>query len=288
MTAAAKELTATQPAVSQHIRSLENHLDTVLFVKSGRKLKPTSAAEVYYQKIQLALNTIAEQSEILRNSKRNPEINIIAHTGLASFWLLPKLPMLKTQLKAQCKEQWSAVTINVTLSDVDKPAMSIDDLPLQFGRFSDYPQAIPLLTESVCVIAGRAYAKTHHLSSHSAIDEVLRHPLIHMDERDNRWLNWRDFLLASDCILSEGREKVLLGNYHSVISQTRRNQGLALGWRGIIDELLADGALVKVTSVEHRRADYGYFIDTAGLDNRRLAVAHALFALISQNLIDSE
>lgn len=45
-TAAARLLHMTQPSVSQHIQSLEQHFDLQLFVRSGRHLRLTDAGEV--------------------------------------------------------------------------------------------------------------------------------------------------------------------------------------------------------------------------------------------------
>lgn len=274
VTAAAKELTATQPAVSQHIKWLEQNLNATLFVKSGRRLKPTPAAMQYYVSVQAALHSIAEQSEQLREAVPDNQVPIIAHTGLASLWLLPRLPALKQA----CPE----VSISVTLSDshvTDNARPSA--IYLQFGRLNQSPQHQSLFTERVCIVAGNDYAKNHDLSVKTPLLEALQHPLIHMDEADNRWLNWRDFLAPAKQPLPQHDDKILLGNYHSVVSQARRNHGLALGWRGIIDELLAGGELVQVTVYEQSRPDYGYFIDTAGLDDTRLAVVRALCGLVA-------
>lgn len=269
VTAAAKELTSTQPSVSQHIKWLEDNLNTVLFVKSGRRLKPTSAAEQYYAVIQQALHGIADSSQALRQQQHEPTVQIVAHTGLASLWLLPHLPTLKAQ--------FPQLVINVTLSDNDRE-ISDDDhvVKLQFGQFNRQDHVLPLFSENVCIIAGRDYAEQHQLNETTPLNVVLNHPLIHMDERDDRWLNWRAFLAQHGYALPDDRDKVLLGNYHSVVSQARRNVGLALGWIGIIDDLLAGGELVKVTAISHTRPDYGYYIALNQLNADATAVAYAI------------
>lgn len=268
VTAAAKELTSTQPSVSQHIKWLENNLDTPLFVKSGRQLKPTPEAQQYFATIQNALNSIADSSQTLRQRQTEPTVQIVAHTGLASLWLLPHLPTLKTA--------FPDIAINVMLSDNDDGQADAQVIQLQFGQLKQQVTTLPLFTESVCIVAGSEYAKQHGLGRHTRLTHVLTHPLIHMDDRDSRWLNWRLFLAHHGCRLPNDRDKILLGNYHSVVSQARRNSGLALGWIGIIDELLDSGELVRVTDIELSRPDYGYFIDTNGLNQNSLAVAKVL------------
>ncbi|PID65567.1 MAG: hypothetical protein CR975_06635 [Gammaproteobacteria bacterium] len=269
VTAAAKELTSTQPSVSQHIKWLENNLNTILFVKAGRRLKPTPDAEQYYATIQNALNTIAEHSQQLRQQYNEPTVQIVAHTGLASLWLLPYLPMLKAQ--------FPNIVINVMLSDNDDKVINAPHvIKLQFGKIKPQSGILPLFTESVCIVAGRDYAHQHHLDKNTALAVALQHPLIHMDESDSRWLNWHALLTETNYQLPVSSEKVLLGNYHSVISQARNNQGLALGWAGIIDGLLENGELVKITQIVKNRTDYGYYIDTDGLNDNATAVSSAI------------
>ena len=41
-TKAARQLSLTQPAVSQHIKQLEHDLDTILFIRGEKGLKPTA------------------------------------------------------------------------------------------------------------------------------------------------------------------------------------------------------------------------------------------------------
>lgn len=54
-TRAAKELSLTQPAVSQHIKQLEHDLDAALFIRGEKGLKPTPEGEIvvkYARRIQ--------------------------------------------------------------------------------------------------------------------------------------------------------------------------------------------------------------------------------------------
>ena len=50
-TRAAENLLITQPAASQHIRQIETHYGCTLFVKTGRGIEPTAAADLLYQRL---------------------------------------------------------------------------------------------------------------------------------------------------------------------------------------------------------------------------------------------
>lgn len=55
-TRAAEELHVTQPAVSQHIRQLEQHYGCALFEKTGRGVEPTAAADLLYRALDAMRN----------------------------------------------------------------------------------------------------------------------------------------------------------------------------------------------------------------------------------------
>ncbi|PSH70762.1 LysR family transcriptional regulator [Phyllobacterium brassicacearum] len=63
LSAAARELGLTQPAVSQQIAALERHLDVRLFHRSTRKLALTEGGETYYQHALHILRAVGEAEE---------------------------------------------------------------------------------------------------------------------------------------------------------------------------------------------------------------------------------
>lgn len=72
-TRAAETLLITQPAVSQHIRQLEQHYGCALFTKTGRGMEPTPAGELLYR----ALDT-------LENDEARLELELQALTAGAT------------------------------------------------------------------------------------------------------------------------------------------------------------------------------------------------------------
>src|SRR6266478_3907229 len=64
--AVARELGTTQPNISRHIASLEQHLGTRLLHRSTRKLTPTPDGERYYADTRRLLDAIAEAESNVR------------------------------------------------------------------------------------------------------------------------------------------------------------------------------------------------------------------------------
>jgi DNA-binding transcriptional LysR family regulator len=276
VTAAAKELTSTQPAISQHLKNLEVNLDTVLFSRQGRLLKPTESALKYYAIMEPLLVKMAEASEHLRTDiNTHNSVNIISNSGLAHFWLLPMLPALQAQ--------FPNLSINVTLSDAQCSAAN-NALVIGFGEVSGATvsnikpvkqhnlQRTILFAEEVCAVCSIDYAKKHNLGLESTISEIMQQPLIHMDEYESRWLNWRDWLQFFGHRLQKPEHIIFLGNYFAVITATQAGQGVALGWRCLMQHLLDQKQLVQVSGEAIRREGYGYYIETHrdNTDNYRL------------------
>ena len=254
VTAAAKELTSTQPAVSQHLKNLEANLNTQLFKRRGRLLHPTEAALNYYHSIEPLLSSMALAAEQLRSAKSTANlVNIVSNCGLAHFWLLPMIPDLQAK--------FPQLIINVTLSD-SAEYHSDDALLLSFGKLADSATKQTLFAEQVCAVCSAGYAQEHGLSLSSSPTEIAKQSLIHMDEAESRWLNWRNWLQHNDLQLADHKNLVLLGNYHSVISAVKKGQGVALGWLCLMQHHLQSGQLVQVSSTVVSREGYGYFIDT--------------------------
>ena len=93
MTAAARELATSQPAISQRIRQLEDALGLPLFDRTQRRPRLTADGRSYHEEIAGALRRIHGATRRLqaRASARNRELSIAVHFGFAHLWLLPRL-----------------------------------------------------------------------------------------------------------------------------------------------------------------------------------------------------
>jgi LysR family nitrogen assimilation transcriptional regulator len=66
-TAAAKREFTTQPGISQHIRKIEDRLDTQLFTRGSTSIEPTPAGDLYYKECSEILRLYANVLEELKN-----------------------------------------------------------------------------------------------------------------------------------------------------------------------------------------------------------------------------
>ena len=90
--AVARELGTTQPNISRHITSLEQHLGTRLLHRSTRKLTPTPEGERYYADSRRVLDAIAEAESNVRGQEiPSGVLRVACPTLLGRTYLLPRV-----------------------------------------------------------------------------------------------------------------------------------------------------------------------------------------------------
>ncbi|MGE0653532.1 MAG: LysR substrate-binding domain-containing protein, partial [Alphaproteobacteria bacterium] len=83
--------------------------------------------------------------------------------------------------------------------------------------------------------------------------------LIGLEDEHWHWMNWRQWLTSHGVEAAVGRPAITIESYPLVIDAARRGLGIALGWRGLVDDDLATGRLVAPLS-ERLRSRFGYHV----------------------------
>ena len=103
ITRASEELNISQPAVTKHIKNLENILETKLFERNNKGLKLTETGEKLYQKLKQPINEIIEIDKEFSKSKNitigshNHLLNKVFGESVNEFYL--EYPDINTDLK---------------------------------------------------------------------------------------------------------------------------------------------------------------------------------------------
>jgi len=163
MTSAAKVLNVAQPALSQHIASLEADFKCKLLDRSARGVKPTEAGRILYRYAKSIQRQIEEARRAILDNK--PELTGNVTIGLAP---LTSAALLATPLLMQVRERYPGIvphiydSSGVMLSEMmlkgsmdmailygDRPVTGLDYKPLMREYFylvaprSMYPQMPP-------------------------------------------------------------------------------------------------------------------------------------------------
>jgi putative choline sulfate-utilization transcription factor len=260
-TAAAKELGATQPAVSHRIGLLEEDLGVALFIRGHRGVTLNADGMRLFEAVHESLGTISSAVAQIRARRTRQMLTVATDFAFASYWLMPQLGALRklvADLDVRIMTSQKAFDIREEAADV----------AIAFGN-GRWPgcEAELLFPEIVVPVCSPAFRDGHGLNGHTAAltsAALTRLPLLHLESEDpTRWLSWDNWFGRHDLAISgiHGRDRrdLSFNNYPLLMQAAIAGQGLALGWLPLVADLLQSGQLVAAAA-EPIRTENGYFL----------------------------
>ncbi|MCV2867708.1 LysR family transcriptional regulator [Defluviimonas sp. WL0002] len=229
--AAARDLDLTQGAVSRLIQNLEAQLGVQLFLREGRRLRPTDRALAYARDVGKALDLISRGSMRLRAGTGGGTLALAILPTFGTRWLAPRLPRF---LSAH-----PGITINLgtRLRPFDFEEEGFD-AAIHFGADS-WPGAgaIKLFDERLV-----ATCSPEFLAANPAGDatELTRMPLLQLETRPNAWASW----FRQHGVDGTPAQGMLFDQFAPMIQATIHGLGVALLPEFLAKAELADGRLV--------------------------------------------
>jgi LysR family transcriptional regulator, glycine cleavage system transcriptional activator len=268
---AAASLNVTQPAISQSLRQLEEHLGEKLFDRSTRPAQLTRAGKILHAATREGFELMSAAVEDIRrlSAATRYSVTISCTVGVATYWLMPRLAVLSAQMPD--------IAINVSTVHQGTPALSAGiDLALRFGR-GDWQdgEVTPLFAEKVVPVASPALI-ARFTGAGSVIGNA---PLLHVEVEDKSWLNWRVFAAKMGLSLRTGQGPRFT-NYVQATQAALNGQGILLGWRSISGDLVTQGRLVALEDLVLETRDDFYLLRARGSHNAE-AVAQVEAALLA-------
>jgi len=251
--AAGRDLGMTQSAVSHHVAHLERALGATLFRRIWRGVTLTDAGAALYEAVRHGFSTIDAAVDAIRAEGRRPHLTVVTDFGFAAFWLLPRLDALKAIIGGR------DVHIVTTQSSADVD-LATGDAAIAFGAgVRPGFVATRLVDEEVVPVAGLSFQARQPLPALTAT------PLLHLDMPGaGRWLNWADYFAAQGWGAPAPAGGIVFNNYPLLIQAAIAGQGLALGWRPLVDELIARALVLPVgPSVTVGSRGYDLIVDQA-------------------------
>lgn len=250
-TAAAAELGTTQPAISQQVQRLEKQLATRLFDRVYRGIELTGPGLVLLDHVQDALESLRAGFEAVSAQAPREVIAVATDFAFAAYWLMPRLPRF---YQRNPHLDVSLVTTNRALGvlpgDVDA-AIVFGEGRLKRGEsrqlFQEevFPVCSPRLLES------RGWQAGHGM-------EGL--PLLQLKPAPGqRWFDWPGVFHAYGLPPPPAPVAPGFDNYTLVIGAALAGQGVAIGWRHLVDDLVGQGLLCPVLEGSVA-SPYGYHL----------------------------
>lgn len=228
-TGAAAELGITQAAVSQHMRLLEERLDTQLFTRLARGVALSPDGAAYLPHIQFAFATIGNSTVELFRRRAVENVVLRSPASFAVLMLAPRLGRLAHDLPF----------LTLQIETIHKPADYGDNwqgLDIRFGD-GNFPgrQSVRLTSEILVPMAAPGLARD---------GDWRRLPRMAVMGPRQLWGDW----FAAAGIAPEPAPTHKMDTFIVALEAARRGAGVLLGSRPLVDESLREGALVPLSS----------------------------------------
>ncbi|MGF7159938.1 DNA-binding transcriptional LysR family regulator [Rhodoligotrophos appendicifer] len=236
---AASELGVSQPAISSHIRKLEDHLGVLLFERRNRVVKPTLAGREFAEATRQGFAGILEAIDRISEPART--LTIGASYSLSHLFVLPALSRLQALFPNRTVRLLSSN--NYADFDTDEVAFSIRFGPASWREHSSHliieERIFPVAAPSLLANLGKT-------DQDWSLDDLAKGPLLHLDSQSFETASWYRFFAA------HGRRMRLLPSvgsftgYDLLLQSVTAGKGIGLGWEGIVDHALKTGALKRL------------------------------------------
>lgn len=252
-TRAAEELFVTAAAVSHQIKTLEESLGVVLFVRQPKSLELTKAGEAYLPGIQRAFKQMAEATHQLHLRGNPSTLRINVPPTFAVKWLIPRLVrFLKAHPAIDVKVSTSAQSV-----DFDREGF---DLAVRYGRgvypglraelclpVEVFPVCSPVLLQGEPPLRVPADLKHHTL---------LHDDSTYTDVSNPNWAMWLDHAGVEGVDATRGPS---FWPSHLVINAAIDGMGVALAKRNWVDRDIEEGRLVRPFDLS-LPVEFSYFL----------------------------
>jgi LysR family transcriptional regulator, glycine cleavage system transcriptional activator len=235
-TNAAAERFLTQSAISRQMRALENELGTALFRRQHRALALTPQGARLFAVCTAVLAQLRGTMRELRAPSQREVLALTTTPGLASFWLIPRLPGFTRA------HPGIDVRLDATF-EMRNLAQEGFDLAIRYAR-AEKVAGQALFGERVLPVCSPKLLR--HLPLTTPKD-LAAHTLLQMEPTTSGVgmpVEWEPWLQAMGLAGLEPAARLSMSGYNEVVAAAVAGQGVALGRRPLVDELLREGRLV--------------------------------------------
>jgi LysR family glycine cleavage system transcriptional activator len=231
-TEAAQELSMTQSAVSQQIKSLESAMGRTLFLRRARGLELTDEGRGYLPTVQAAFAMLEEGTTVLQGRSDPDVLELQVNLSFALFWLTPRL--------AQFMDENPTVQLNLaTAVWTEERPHNPGALQIVFGLGRGAGISGKRLTrDSIFPVCSPALARQIQ-----TLDDLLGQRLFDLPGTAQSWGAWLKAHPGGGAVELPAVHRA--STWALSLEWAQRGLGVALAHETIANDLLASGALVR-------------------------------------------
>ena len=231
---AAAELCVTDSAVSHQVRQLEEQLGTRLFLREGRQIKPTPAAQRLLHRVQQAFELILDACDEVRDPDSQAQLRVAVTAELMQKWLVSRL--------ADFIARYPHITLHLYQQPLEGlvPGNEID-LAITYGTGPEDASAYfvrPLPTLQFFPVCSPRLFNQGKLKQPR---DLARQCLLHDDQDGKTWTAW----LTTHAGDVQASRQLFFPHAGLALEAAAQGQGVAMGDNLTATEDLASGRLVR-------------------------------------------
>lgn len=255
-TVAAQELSMTQSAVSQQIKSLESAMGRTLFLRRARGLELTDEGRGYLPTVQAAFAMLEEGTSVLQGRNAPQVLELQVNLSFALFWLTPRL--------GQFMDENPDVHLNLATSvwTQERPHNAAS-MQIVFGLGKkEGIDGKRLTKDSIFPVCAPRMAR--HIKT---LDDLLKERLFDLPGTAQSWSAWLQAHPQGGALALPAVHRA--STWALSLEWAQRGLGVALAHDTIANDLLASGQLVRPFDFAIPLKEAYYLIAPEGSKTRR-------------------
>jgi LysR family transcriptional regulator, glycine cleavage system transcriptional activator len=245
--AAADELCVTASAVSHQIKTLEDQLGLVLFIRQSRSLTLTPAGTWYLHHIEAAFGRLESATEQLRSRFTREVVRLRVPPFFASEMLLPRL----ARFSALHAETDIRIATHDSSSDVHRADCDVSII-VGDGRWDDV-RATQLLMQSYVPACAPSLLQGRTLDE----AQIAREPLIVQGRRPDLWDRWAGMVGIR---LLQPRQLIHVETMSAAVNAAEQGVGIALVSVPLTESRFLTGTLLRLSRHELQMGESYYLV----------------------------
>ena len=265
---AAKLLDMSTSAVSQQIKSLEQHFGEQLFERGARNVALTDAGHAFLPAVRQALRTVEETAGSLFGEQKENTLMLQADLLFFTGWLAPRLP--------DFAHRYPRIQLHLTgaYRDVDFQRAGAE-LKILFGPVHrSWAQCDRLFDETIYPVANRALAQ-----SIERIEELLEQRLIQISTHR---INWNQVLQKAGIDSIPTRQLCFTENTPMALAMAASGYGVALARAPTTDDLIDRLGLERCAPASGLASSEAYYLVYQNVESLSPAAAEFRDWLLAQ------
>ena len=256
ISAAADDLGVTQPAISQHVRKLEEHLGVRLVERVSTGIRLSEGGEKLAVHLHSAFGMMRNG---LEEAISQGQVTLAVLNSFAQRWLIPRL--------ADLQERHPDIDLRLVtrsrFEDLDKGSFDLVVAPRLLGKNLKNSQL--LMSDEAWIVMAPSLQKRNPIKVAS---DISKHVLIKVEEnpRDQDWPKWSS--AAGMVGLKPLGWKVFSNSSHALEAAVA-GVGVAIGHRPMVVDAMQSGRLICPLDVKINEGIGNYIIEASSANSNQ-------------------